>query len=294
MKLSLISASSLFLIASAAVVAPLSAGCTANEATGDSGEDLSQGTTFDVKMPAGSSYNATITTNGSAACPRGDTLSAALAADGSSLKLVFVSYAASVTKNQSSKSVDCALQIVLKSRSTEQVAVSSVAFTGYSSLDKSGMLETHGASYGFAGGADATEELDVKGPATGTYSFKDAIADARKTWSACGTSSTLNTSLKTSLANNAAKTGTGLLDPASHGVHHTLTIGLAHQACAPVVDAGAVDPGDSGTDPGRDGGGTDPDPRDAGTIVLPDFDGGVIPPIDFDAGGLIPTPRGGR
>jgi hypothetical protein len=282
------------LIVSAAVVVPLAAGCAANESTDESNEELT-GTTFDVKMPAGSPYAATITTNNSVACPRGDTLSASLAADGSSLKLVFASYTASLAKNQSSKSVDCALQVVLKSRSSEQVAVSSVAFTGYSTLDKSGMLEAHTASTSFAGSnaAALNEELDVKGPATGTYSFKDAIADANKTWSACGTSSTLNTSLKMNLANNTAKTGTGSLDPASKGVKHTLTIGLAHQSCTPdgATDAGSVDPGDAGSDPGRDGGGIDPTPRDAGGVVIPDFDGGI--PIDFDGGGF-PTPRGGR
>jgi hypothetical protein len=280
------------LIASAAVVAPLT-GCAADDDTEESGDALT-GSTFDVKMPAGSPYKATITTNGSTACPRGDTLSAALAADGSTLKLVFASYTASVAKNQASKSVDCALQVVVKSSSDEQAAVSSVAYTGYSTLDKSGMVETHTATASFAGSTApvSSNELDVRGPVTGTYSFKNAIANAQQGWSTCGSSSTLNATLKMNLANNSAKTGTGSLDPASHGVKHTLTIGLAHKACSAVVDAGTVDPSDAGDDPARDAGGIDPNGRDSG-VVIPDVDGGVLPPIDFDAGGFpIPTPRG--
>jgi hypothetical protein len=282
MKLSLGTACSLVLLLAA---------CAAEQSSDESSDDLTQSTyTFDVKMPAGSSFGATITTKG-LACPRGDNLNAALAADGSSLRLELGAYNTTIAKNQTSKSLDCSLQIALKDASGGSVAVTSLTYSGYSTLDKTGMLETHTASYSFAGApAGPNDRLDVKGPVANAYSFESDVADRDRVWSTCGTATTLNATLGVTLTNNAQKTGTGALDPVAHKVKHAIVFGLGRKACnaPPVDDAGA--PPD-----GRDGGGPTIDPRDGGSLPFPiDFDGGSLP-FDFGDAGIVfpPGPQNG-
>jgi hypothetical protein len=286
MKLSLGTASSILLLVAAAAASPITSGCAAEDATDGSSDDLTQSYTFDVKMPAGSPLTASITTQGTA-CPRGDNLFAALAADGSTLKLELDAYDATLARGQASKALGCSIQVALKGAGQTSVAVTSLGYSGYTTLDKSGMLERHTVSYSFAGGPAAASDnrLDVSGPFSNTYRYQSDIADGRRAWTPCSATNTLSADLNMTLSNNAQKTGTAALDPDAHKVRHAIVFGLAWKTCVAPTDAGA--PIDT-----RDAGGST-DTRDSGSVELPPdlMDAGLID-IRGDGGFSFP-PNGG-
>lgn len=146
-----------------------------------------------IKDPKGL-YIANVEASGTG-CPAG-TWSADIAPDGKVFTLVLSKYELKLAKEDRSntQSIDCDINVSLKSPAGLSYAISTFAYQGYAFLQP-GVEAQLQANYHFTGLAQAKQHNSNKtlvGPVDKSYLFKDTISTLD--WSPCGTTRSLNIS----------------------------------------------------------------------------------------------------